>query len=215
MVDVADLYQQLGAERALFLFGNSFVSTGYPRVHGFELTVEPPWHDFGSDEVLRLKLTSAGIVAFVRNPLGVVLVQVKDEQVHFHWEIPSGEVDLSDWDIEATAGREFLEETGFEIKQSTLVPLTYARRRGADKAGIQFMTIVDIPLADARMDDAGRLLFPPYPGALTAEIETVAIEPFGVFMSPQRSLLQTSRHPWAYVGIRGALEQKLLLLKDI
>ena len=111
MVDVADLYQQLGAERALFLFGNSFVSTGYPKVHGFELTVEPPWHDFDSDEVLRLRLTSAGVVAFVRNPLGVVLVKVKDEEVNPQWEIPSGEAEPSDGNIAATAGREFFEET--------------------------------------------------------------------------------------------------------
>ena len=64
-----------------------------------------------------------------------MLVEVIDQDTALRWEIPSGHVNDGDSDILVTACREFREETGLCLNPRSLVPLTYARRRGSDRAG--------------------------------------------------------------------------------
>lgn len=206
--------EQLRGEHARFQFENSFISNGYPKIHGFDLSIEPPWRDFEPDEVQHYRLTSAGVLALTAKPPGVLLVQVHDSQFSPRVEIPAGNVEKIDIDIIRTAQREFGEETGIVVESSQLFPLTYARQ-DRYHAGIQFIAFLDIKPASARIDSAGRVHFSPFPGAMIEEIIALSIEPFHLFMDEKSTLLRYSKHAWAYKGIRGALRQKFSQLMSV
>jgi 8-oxo-dGTP pyrophosphatase MutT (NUDIX family) len=204
-----DFLPQLRKERGRFLFERSLLSFGYPKIKGFELEVYPPWPDVYEDEILRLKITSAGVVPVVVGWRGVLLVREFEEDGSMRWEFPSGGVEPEDKSIIETATRELGEETGLRAIDDGLLPFRYARGTRKGRAGIQFIALIDGTGWKGRTDDSGRLFIPPFEGAIAGETLEMVVEPFRVFFDPSQSLLQYSKHPRAGASLMHDMSEKL------